>query len=106
LGEALSHLLAEGLVLLEQQRGYAVAPVSLDDLHDVTATRRYIDSLALRRSIERGDLEWEARIVASFHRLSKIKSGLQGEPTRSTISGRKSTGSSVWRWFPPADRPR
>jgi GntR family carbon starvation induced transcriptional regulator len=80
LREALSHLVADGLVMLEQQRGYSVAPVSLDDLRDVTAMRQHIDALALGRSIELGDLDWEARIVASFHRLSKIDIRVVGRP--------------------------
>jgi DNA-binding GntR family transcriptional regulator len=82
LREALSHLVADGLVLLEKQRGYSVAPVSLDDLRDVTAMRQHIDSLALRLAIERGDLEWEARIVASFHRLSKLDIRAPGAPNQ------------------------
>ena len=57
---------------LQKQRGYLVAPLSLDDLRDVTAMRQYIDVLALRRSIAHGSLDWEAAIVASFHRLSRI----------------------------------
>ena len=80
LREALSHLVADGLVVLEKQRGYSVAPVSLDDLRDVTAMRQHIDALALGLSIKRGDLEWEGRVVASFHRLSKIDIRAPGRP--------------------------
>jgi DNA-binding GntR family transcriptional regulator len=72
LREALSHLVADGFVRLQKQRGYSVAPLSDDDLRDVATMRQYIDVLALRRSIANGDLDWEARVVASFHRLSKI----------------------------------
>jgi GntR family transcriptional regulator, carbon starvation induced regulator len=72
LREALSHLVADGFVRLQKQRGYSVAPLSDDDLRDVAAMRQYIDVLALRKSIESGDLDWEAKVVASFHRLSKI----------------------------------
>src|SRR3954468_1853004 len=49
--EALSHLAAEGLVVAETQRGFQVAPVSAEDLADLTATRIDIEGLALRRSI-------------------------------------------------------
>jgi GntR family carbon starvation induced transcriptional regulator len=80
LREALSHLVADGLVRLQKQRGYSVAPLSLEDLHDVAAMRQYIDVLALRRSIEHGDLEWEAKVVASFHRLSKVDIRAPGKP--------------------------
>src|SRR5712672_2028195 len=37
--EALSKLSAEGLVVAEPQRGFRVAPVSLEDLGDLTMTR-------------------------------------------------------------------
>ena len=53
--EALSRLVADGLVQASDQRGFRVSPVSSADLADVTQTRIDIESLALRRSIERGD---------------------------------------------------
>lgn len=69
--EALLRLAVEGLVVGEGQRGYAVAPVSLEELEDLTRTRQQIESLALAQAIERGDEEWETGIVAAFHRLSR-----------------------------------
>jgi DNA-binding GntR family transcriptional regulator len=69
--EALMRLEGEGLVVGEPQRGYAVASVSLDDMHDLTRTRCRIEALMLRDAIDHGDAEWEAAIVAAFHRLSK-----------------------------------
>ena len=68
--EALSRLSAEGLVIAEPQKGYTVAPVSHDELRDLTQTRIDIEQLCLRRSIDRGDLDWEAQIVAARHRLA------------------------------------
>ncbi len=38
---------------------------------DITETRVTVESVALQRSIERGDLAWESRIVAAFHRLAR-----------------------------------
>ncbi|MGO9701298.1 MAG: FCD domain-containing protein [Xanthobacteraceae bacterium] len=70
--EALSRLGAEGLVIAESQKGYRVAPLSLEDLRDLTEARIEIERIALFRSIDRGDLEWEAKLVAAWHRLSKI----------------------------------
>jgi DNA-binding GntR family transcriptional regulator len=49
--EALSRLVADGLVQASDQRGFRVSPVSSADLADVTQTRIDIESLALRRSI-------------------------------------------------------
>lgn len=70
--EALSKLSADGLVVAEAQKGYQVAPVSRDELVDLTQTRIEIECLCLRDAIATGDLEWESRIVASFHRLTRI----------------------------------
>ena len=69
--EALSRLAADGLVVIESQRGARVAPVSEEDLRDLLRVRQHIESLALRWAIEHGDDEWEAGIVAAFHRLKK-----------------------------------
>jgi DNA-binding GntR family transcriptional regulator len=69
--EALSRLVTEGLVLVEDQRGFMVAPVSRGDLLDLTDARVELESLTLTRSIGRGDTAWEADLLASYHRLSK-----------------------------------
>jgi len=69
--EALSRLVTDGLVESEDQRGFCVAPVSKADLVDLTDTRIEIEGLALRKSIARGDLDWEAQILSSYHRLSR-----------------------------------
>lgn len=73
LREALSRLTSEGLVLqAEDQRGFQVAPVSRDNLAEVTALRRTLEVMALRESIRHGDDAWESEIVAALHRLSKL----------------------------------
>src|SRR5690606_32822122 len=54
--EALMRLEAEALVLLEQNKGFRVAPVSRDQLLDLMRTRAEIESLAVRWSIERGSV--------------------------------------------------
>jgi DNA-binding GntR family transcriptional regulator len=71
LREALMRLEAEGLVLLRQNKGFQVLPASPEHLRDVCAVRREVECLALRWSIERGDLTWESHVVAAFHRLSR-----------------------------------
>src|SRR5438132_9546483 len=50
--EALSRLTSEGLVVAEPQRGFRAAPISAEDLSDLTRTRIKIESLCLRRAIE------------------------------------------------------
>lgn len=71
LREALLRLASEGFVVAEGQRGFAVAPVSLTELADLTRTRQQIEAIALTESIARGDADWEATIVAGYHRLSR-----------------------------------
>lgn len=71
LREALSRLTADGFVTVEGQRGFRVAPMSIDDLEDITELRITLELQALRQSIARGDDNWEASIVAAFYRLSK-----------------------------------
>jgi DNA-binding GntR family transcriptional regulator len=70
--EALSRLVADGLVQASDQRGFRVSPVSSADLEDVTRTRIDIESLALRRSIERGDRAWLASVEQAFTALSAV----------------------------------
>ncbi|KIZ48056.1 GntR family transcriptional regulator [Rhodopseudomonas palustris] len=70
--EALSRLVADGLVQASDQRGFRVSPVSLADLEDVTQTRVDIEGLALRRAIERGDQIWLDAVEREFTTLSAI----------------------------------
>ncbi len=69
--EALSRLTEQGLVQSNPQRGFIVAPLSVDDLLDLTRTRVLIETLALRESIRHGDLAWEGRVLATHHTLDR-----------------------------------
>lgn len=69
--EALSRLVADDLVVAEDQRGFCVSPISKADLLDLTQTRVDIEGLALSKAIEGGDVEWESGVVSAFHRLSR-----------------------------------
>lgn len=71
LREAASKLTAEQLLVFEDHRGFRVAPVSREDLLDVTRTRQRIEVLCLTDAIEHGDDGWEARVLSSLHLLSK-----------------------------------
>jgi GntR family transcriptional regulator, carbon starvation induced regulator len=73
--EALSRLVSEGLVTREENRGFRVAPASLEDLSELTSTRKIIEREAFRLSMQRGDASWEAEIVGHFHRLSLVTLG-------------------------------
>src|SRR5262245_40926503 len=69
LREALSKLSSLDLVHAEGQAGVRVARVSIENLIDITRTRAWIESVALRAAIAAGDVAWEADIVAAAHRL-------------------------------------
>jgi DNA-binding GntR family transcriptional regulator len=80
LREALSRLSAEGFVVaMDGERGYRVAPVSENNLVEVTRLRAEIETLALRESIARGDDRWEGDVVVSLHRLSKLERSSTGD---------------------------
>jgi len=69
LREAMSRLVADGLVTFEDQRGYSVTTVSASDLAEITRLRVTLESLALRGAIATGDLEWESRVMGALYRL-------------------------------------
>lgn len=69
--EALMRLEAEGLVELEQNKGFRVSGVSRENLLDLMHTRIEIEAIALQWSLERGGVEWEANLLSTFHRLSR-----------------------------------
>ena len=72
LREALTMLLSDALVISEGQRGFYVASISLKDIKDITDTRVLLETEALRQSMKAGDDEWEANLIAAFHKLGKI----------------------------------
>ena len=77
----------------------------LGELHDLTRTRQDLESIALRRSIEQGDDDWEAAVLAASHLLSKMTDPATGRLVLlpdETVDG---TGHSIWRWCPPATPP-
>ena len=78
LREALTRLVSDGFVTSEPRRGFSVAPVSIEELKDISRLRTILEPLALRDAIEHGDDAWEAQILATYHRFSKIDS-LQGD---------------------------
>lgn len=75
--EALSLLVSDGLVVANAQRGFCVAPMSLEDLQDLMNTRLLLEVSAFRSSIVKGDDEWEGRVVQAFHQLSRAEKRLE-----------------------------
>ncbi len=82
LREALSLLISDALVVSQGQRGFRVAPVSLDDFEDITRTRVMLECDALRQSIAMGDDAWEANLLAAFHLLTKAEEKRIGSDDR------------------------
>ena len=71
LREALYQLSADGFVHVQGQRGFRVADMSLTELADITDLRVVLEGMALTQSIQNSDDDWESRVVAAFHHLTK-----------------------------------
>ncbi|MFP5473506.1 MAG: GntR family transcriptional regulator [Gammaproteobacteria bacterium] len=80
LREALSRLAQEGLIRADERRGFRVAPLSAEDMADITRMRLMLDVPALRDSIQHGDDRWESEVVAAFHRLELVEARLPDGP--------------------------
>lgn len=76
LREALSHLASERLVTAHGQRGFCVAPISEEDLLDITDIRVLLERECIERSMTNGDAEWEASVIAAFHRLDRLEDSM------------------------------
>ena len=72
--EAVSRLVAEGLIVADEQRNYRVAPASRSELAEILRLRVLLETTALREAIARGDDAWEAAILSAQHRLGKLES--------------------------------
>ncbi|MEC7257070.1 MAG: GntR family transcriptional regulator [Pseudomonadota bacterium] len=73
LREILNRLAVEELVSAEGQRGFRVSQTSPDELRELGTLRGLLESHALRASIQQGDLDWEASVVAAHYKLSKAE---------------------------------
>lgn len=82
--EALTRLATERMVNNHPQRGFFVQELSLEELHGLTLVRKHSDALALRLSIEHGDLAWESALITSHHVLARTPSREPSDPHRAT----------------------
>jgi DNA-binding GntR family transcriptional regulator len=78
--EALRLLSAEGLVEATAQRGFRVTSATEDDLRDIQLVRVEIETIALTRAIELGDVDWEGYVIAAHHGLQKAESAVATDP--------------------------
>ncbi|MGN6651227.1 GntR family transcriptional regulator [Trinickia sp.] len=78
--EALNRLAQDGIVQATENRGFWVAPISIDDFKDITRVRVLLELEALSDSIAHGDEEWEVAVLTAFHRLSLAEKRLGSGP--------------------------
>jgi DNA-binding GntR family transcriptional regulator len=71
--EALTRLTEQDLVVAAPQLGFSVVELDIADVRDISRVRILIEGEGLRQAIEHADVEYEARVVASHHRLSRAQ---------------------------------
>lgn len=76
LREALNRLTADGLVEVHEQRGFYVKEISRAELAELTKTRCWVESLALRKSMAASTPQWEEQLLLAQHRLSRTPRSL------------------------------
>jgi DNA-binding GntR family transcriptional regulator len=81
LREKLLRLAEEGFVVGEGKRGYFVAPMSAEGLREIADLRALLECHALRKSIEAGDTDWEADVIAAHHRLHRMEQEMKAGRT-------------------------
>lgn len=84
LREALSRLSSEHLIRAEGRRGFSVAEMSVEDAEDVGRVRLHLELECLRDSVARGGEDWEANVVAAYHKLSRAEALPKMDPRRAT----------------------
>jgi DNA-binding GntR family transcriptional regulator len=90
--ELLFRLACGGFVDFEEQRGFSVPPASMERLLEVRHLRTVIETEGARLAIERGDMEWEARLNAAHHKLAHIEFKMRE-------AGRLRENIAIWTRF-------
>lgn len=76
--EALNRLSSEGFVDIEDQRGFSVAPISLERWRELVRSRRILEGCVLREAMSNRTEAWEDGIVVSLYRLRRTPRFLSG----------------------------
>ena len=74
--EALNRLAQEGIVEANENKGFRVTELSMEDFREITRLRCLLESEALADAIAHGDDAWEANVLGAFHRLGLIEKKL------------------------------
>jgi len=82
LREAITRLVSDALVEAEGQRGFRVAPITMQDLEDLTQLRLHIEIDALRRSIRNGDDVWRTQLQRAYEEMSGFEQPIRPEHRR------------------------
>lgn len=69
LREALARLAGDRLVTQQSQRGFRVREMSSSDVSDIGRIRILLECEGVTESLRNGGDEWEAQLVASYHKL-------------------------------------
>lgn len=78
--EALNRLAQEGIVQASDNKGFRVAPISVEDFDEVSRVRSLLESEALSDAMDHGDDAWEGNVIAAFHRLNVVEKRLGSGP--------------------------
>lgn len=83
--EALLRLTSERLVTNRPGRGFSVISMTPEELNDLTRVRAHNDAFGLGVAIERGDLEWETRVMTAHHVLVRTPRRDAADPGRTRM---------------------
>ena len=87
LREALSKLVAEGLAIQAENRGFRVAGADLAHYDEMVQAKCWIESIALRDSIAHGSDKWEHGVLIASYDLENPFSRKGQIPQRREIRG-------------------
>lgn len=76
--EALFRLACDGFLDFEEQKGFRVPATSETTFREIAAIRVLVEQAGARGSIRNGGIEWEARLIASHHKLTHIEDKMRG----------------------------
>ncbi|GAB7535207.1 GntR family transcriptional regulator [Burkholderia sp. 22PA0099] len=77
--EALNQLVIEGFVQKVDQKGFFVAQVSRRELVELTNTRCWVETVALREALAHRTMKWEEQLILAGHRLSRTDRSANSE---------------------------
>lgn len=78
--EALNRLVEQGFVRVIENRGFRVAPLSVEGIADLTRVRLLVECEALRDAMANGSDRWETEVVAAGHGLALVEHRLGEAP--------------------------